>query len=76
MRSILGVSLGLAIVIAGALTFQVSAQREARTVVVTSSGYEVEEVLVGRSCVVLVSRKGSGNGNYLVGDPLAVPCTR
>jgi hypothetical protein len=37
----------------------------------TDSGFHVEEVRVGTSCVVIVSRKGSGTSDYIA----AVPCS-
>ena len=40
--------------------------------IVTPSGFRVEEARVGTSCVVIISRMGSGTSDYAS----AVPCTR
>lgn len=40
--------------------------------VTTASGFHAEEVRVGGSCVVIVSRAGTGASDYVA----AVPCDR
>jgi len=70
---LIGVVLVVLAVLSRGLTAQQTQQPAA--VVMTNSGLQVEEVLVGRSCVVLVTRRGS-SASLVVGEPLAVPCTR
>jgi hypothetical protein len=70
---LIGVVLVVLAVLSRALTAQQTQQPAA--VVMTNSGLQVEEVFVGRSCVVLVTRRGS-SASLVVGEPLAVPCTR
>ena len=65
LGAILGTSFGL-------LIHPVSAQSAQPASAKTQGGFYAEEIRVGGSCVVIVSRSGSGTSDYLA----VVPCNR